>query len=207
MTAAVTPFRMAGKNRARNSVFIDKTREILTANPIQPAIADLHQTISATPTLAEVQAISDKVDSILAALRRAKIICGINPNDSQEDELVIPLTHPRKQKLILHLHKRDKEDGFGTFNNAYLPNAKDDFSDVRIMTDSGVVLPYRTTYYAPDFDIVPYNWTNKYKTSSAIFRDSKGNLYTVDRHIRMSTDKEKHLDRFTSFFGHGLDHL
>ena len=176
---------MAGKNRAKNSVFIDKTREMLTANPIQAAIADLDQTISATPTQAEIQAISDKVDSILAALRRAKIICGINPNDSQ----VIPLTHPGKQKLILHLHKRDKEDGFGTFNDAYLPNAKDDFSDVRIMTDSGVVLPYRTTYYAPDFDIVPYNWTNEYKTTSAIFRDSKGNLYTVDRHIRMSTDK------------------
>ena len=32
---------MAGKNRANNSVFIDKTREILTANPIQAAIADL----------------------------------------------------------------------------------------------------------------------------------------------------------------------
>ena len=65
---------MAGKNRAKNSVFIDKTGEILTANPIQTAIADLGQTISATPTQAEIQAISDKVDSILAALRSAKII-------------------------------------------------------------------------------------------------------------------------------------
>ena len=65
---------MAGKNRAKNSVFIDKTGEILTANPIQPAIANLDQTISATPTQEEVQAISGKVDSILAALRSAKII-------------------------------------------------------------------------------------------------------------------------------------
>jgi len=65
---------MAGKNRAKNSVFIDKTGEILTANPIQTAIADLGQTISETPTQAEIQAISNKVDSILAALRRAKII-------------------------------------------------------------------------------------------------------------------------------------
>ncbi len=65
---------MASKNRAKNSVFIDKTREILTANPIQAAIADLDQTISATPTQAEIQAISDKVNSILAALRSAKII-------------------------------------------------------------------------------------------------------------------------------------
>ena len=65
---------MACNNRAKNSVFIDKTREILTANPMQAAIADLDQTISATPTQAEIQAISDKVDSILAALRSAKII-------------------------------------------------------------------------------------------------------------------------------------
>jgi len=31
-------------------------------------------TVAATPTQAEIQAISDKVDSILAALRSAKII-------------------------------------------------------------------------------------------------------------------------------------
>ena len=65
---------MAGKNRAKNSIFIDKTGGTLTANPIQEAITDLEQTISATPTRAEIQAISDKVDSILAALRSAKII-------------------------------------------------------------------------------------------------------------------------------------
>lgn len=65
---------MAGKNRAKNSVFIDKTGEILTANPIQTGIANLDQTISAPPTQAEVQAISNTVDSILAALRKAKII-------------------------------------------------------------------------------------------------------------------------------------
>lgn len=35
------------------------------------AVADLNQTISATPTQAEVQAISDKVDELLAALRAA----------------------------------------------------------------------------------------------------------------------------------------
>ncbi len=33
------------------------------------AVADLNQTISVTPTQAEVQAISDKVDELLAALR------------------------------------------------------------------------------------------------------------------------------------------
>ncbi len=65
---------MAGKNRAKNSIFIDKTGGTLTANPIQEAITDLKQTISATPTQAEVQAISTKVDAILAALRSANII-------------------------------------------------------------------------------------------------------------------------------------
>jgi len=46
----------------------------LTANPEQDAIGLLDQTISATPTQAEVQAISDKLDALLAALVEANII-------------------------------------------------------------------------------------------------------------------------------------
>lgn len=37
-------------------------------------VADLGQTISASPTQAEVQAISDKIDELLAALRAAGIV-------------------------------------------------------------------------------------------------------------------------------------
>lgn len=45
-----------------------------TNNPKQNAIADLNQTIGATYSQSDVQAISDKVDAILAALRGAYII-------------------------------------------------------------------------------------------------------------------------------------
>jgi len=45
-----------------------------TSNPEQTAIADLNQTISATYTQSEVQAISDKVDDMLSALRGSNII-------------------------------------------------------------------------------------------------------------------------------------
>lgn len=38
------------------------------------AVADLNQTISDPPTQAEVQAISDKVDELLAALRAAGLM-------------------------------------------------------------------------------------------------------------------------------------
>jgi hypothetical protein len=38
------------------------------------AVTDLNQTISGTPTQAEVQAISDKVDELLAALRTAGLL-------------------------------------------------------------------------------------------------------------------------------------
>jgi len=37
-------------------------------------VTDLDQTISASPTQAEVQAISDKIDELLAALRAASIV-------------------------------------------------------------------------------------------------------------------------------------
>lgn len=45
------------------------TELIRLVNLRASAIADLNQTISNPPTQAEVQAISDKVDAILAALR------------------------------------------------------------------------------------------------------------------------------------------
>jgi len=45
-----------------------------TNNPIQLAITDLALTISSPPTQAQVQSISNKVDSILAALRSSNII-------------------------------------------------------------------------------------------------------------------------------------
>ncbi|MGF9714987.1 hypothetical protein [Paenibacillus naphthalenovorans] len=41
---------------------------------VMPPISNLGQTISATPTQAEVQAISTKVDAILVALRNAGLL-------------------------------------------------------------------------------------------------------------------------------------
>lgn len=41
---------------------------------VRGGVADLNQTISGTPTQAEVQALSDKVDELLASLRTKKII-------------------------------------------------------------------------------------------------------------------------------------
>lgn len=48
--------------------------ESFTNNPQSADPGDLDQTISGTYTQAEVQAISDKVDAILAGLRTAKIL-------------------------------------------------------------------------------------------------------------------------------------
>lgn len=53
------------------SVVIDGGAVLTTQ---QAAIADLNQTISGTYTAAEVQAISDKVDAILGALRAHGLI-------------------------------------------------------------------------------------------------------------------------------------
>jgi hypothetical protein len=44
------------------------------ANRRAAAVADLDQTIGATPTQAEVQAISDKLDALMAALRAAGLL-------------------------------------------------------------------------------------------------------------------------------------
>ena len=122
-----------------------------------------------------------------------------NPNDTQ----TIPLKDSvNAQKMLLHLHKREKEVGFGAINDAYLPNAKNDFSDVRITDDNGKVLPYRVIHRADDFDIVPYNWTRKWTMASPTFTDSEGRMYQADECIRVSTDKGNtwtNLPALTSF--------
>ena len=52
---------------------LDEIDDLVAALPM-PAVADLDQDISATYVEAEVQAISDKVDALLAALRTAKLL-------------------------------------------------------------------------------------------------------------------------------------
>ena len=52
---------------------LDEIDDLVAALPM-PAVADLDQNISATYVEAEVQAISDKVDALLAALRTAKLL-------------------------------------------------------------------------------------------------------------------------------------
>lgn len=55
--------------------FINAAKDVLGDVPAQQAaIADLNQTISGTYSQSEVQAISDKVDAILAALRTIGLI-------------------------------------------------------------------------------------------------------------------------------------
>ena len=63
-------------NRENNVVlFLNAVEAVLGTSPAQgTAIADLNQTISGTYTDTEVQAISDKVDVILAALRAHGLI-------------------------------------------------------------------------------------------------------------------------------------
>lgn len=55
--------------------FLNSVKDVLGDAPAQEsAIADLNQTISGTYQQSEVQAISDKVDAILAALRSIGLI-------------------------------------------------------------------------------------------------------------------------------------
>ena len=63
-----------GRDVSTDGTKLDGVAASATANPEQAAEADLNQTITDPPTQAEVQAISDKVDAILAKLRSADII-------------------------------------------------------------------------------------------------------------------------------------
>lgn len=55
-------------------VYLDEAEGKAREGKQAAAVADLNQTISGTYTQAEVQALSDKVDELLAALRAAGLI-------------------------------------------------------------------------------------------------------------------------------------
>lgn len=63
----ITSIAMAATNITANGT------EVLTHDPVA-AVTDLNQTISASYSQAEVQAISDKVDALLAAMRTGNVL-------------------------------------------------------------------------------------------------------------------------------------
>lgn len=67
VTAAVEANVVGARDRRNALALLDDVVQMA-------AIADLNQDISASPTEAEVQAISDKVDALLAALRTAGLL-------------------------------------------------------------------------------------------------------------------------------------
>lgn len=88
------------------------------------------------------------------------------------DSQVIPLNRSIGGRFILGLHKR-ANDGYTVTNDAFLPNANNDFSDVRFISDKGEYLPYKVIYNG-NIDILP---DNRIASDSLVFVDSSGVLY------------------------------
>ena len=91
----------------------------------------------------------------------------------ESDTQVIPLNNSNGGKFILNLHKR-VNDGYDTLNDAYLPNAAPDFSDVRI-TAGNEVLGYHKIY-SGNIDIIA---DSRVIGNSQIYTDSFGAMYGV----------------------------
>ena len=114
---------------------------------------------------------------------------------STQSRQVINLKNSGKQKLILHLHKR-ANDGYDTVNDVYLPNAQNDFSDVRITTDSGKTLKYQTVY-SGNIDVISDSRIGNSDVS--FLSDGSGNIY-IQRggYVVKSTDAGKTWSKITS---------
>ena len=109
-------------------------------------------------------------------------------NGYSQSRQVIKLKKTEKQKLILHLHKREN-DGYDTANDVYLPDAQNDFSDVRITTDSGETLKYQTVY-SGNIDVISDSRLGNSDVS--FLSDNNGYLYVErDYAIYKSTDAGK----------------
>ena len=137
-------------------------------------------------------------DSIVkenAALNGAlETLCNRRDSSTQSRQ-VINLKNSGKQKLILHLHKREN-DGYDTINDVYLPNAQSDFSDVRITTDSGKTLKYQTVY-SGNIDVISDSRLGNSDVS--FLADGAGNIYIQKQgYVVKSTDAGKTWTKITS---------
>lgn len=90
------------------------------------------------------------------------------PKDSQ----VISLPHANGGLFILNMHKRDN-DGYVLKNNAYLPNANNDFSDVCVFANNKALSMRKV--YSGNIDIVPDD--RLVPARGLIYTDSKGVKY------------------------------
>ena len=57
-------------------------------------------------------------------------------------------------KYLISLHRKDNDHNYGTANSVYLPNARKDFSDIRVYGANGTTYPYKVLYNG-DIDVVP----------------------------------------------------
>lgn len=138
---------------------------------------------------------TDSVVKENAALNGAlETLCNRRDGSTQSRQ-VINLKNSGKQKLILHLHKR-VNDGYDTVNDVYLPNAQNDFSDVRITTDSGKTLKYQTVYCG-NIDVISDSRLGNSDVS--FLADGAGNIYIQKQgYVVKSTDAGKTWTKITS---------
>ena len=121
-------------------------------------------------------------------------LCNRRDGNTQSRQ-VINLKNSEKQKLILHLHKR-ANDGYDTVNDVYLPNAQNDFSDVRITTDTGRTLKYQTVY-SGNIDVISDSRLGNSDVS--FLADGAGNIYIQKQgYVVKSTDAGKTWSKITS---------
>ena len=118
----------------------------------------------------------------------ANSVSSSQPTGSQ----LIDLKSSSQQKLILHLHTR-VDDGYDSENDVFLPNAKSDFSDIRITDDKGTILPYKTTFKTDKFDIVgDYRLGTRLRYNHTYLINSLGEVFsTHEGRIRKSLNGGK----------------
>lgn len=102
---------------------------------------------------------------------------------SNGDTVSLPLNGNDGGKYILHLHKR-ANDGFSTVNDVFLPNARNDFGDVRVSAN-GKSLPY-SVVYSGNIDILP---DPRLVINGVVYTNSHGQSFSVvGRKVNSTTD-------------------
>lgn len=99
------------------------------------------------------------------------------PISDVHDVNTLLLKQKGKQKLLLGLHKCVNNGEYNTENDAYLPNARNDFSDVRVYDDKGRTLPFSIVHKG-NYELLSKKSMNG--VLSPIHADNSGAWYCVN---------------------------
>lgn len=164
----VTKLPVEKEYRQTESQYLEYLESQTEDLEIQDELQNSNNTLQLDKLSKENEVLSDKLLLLGESLKNLYDVRVGSPYD----DVTLPLVNTDGGKLIINLHRK-ANNGYSTSNDVYLPNAKEDFSDVKITDNLGSTLPTRVVYTG-NVDIIA---DSRLAGESMIHSDDTGKMY------------------------------